>query len=141
MKRVIASIICGILIFCSPINVKAYDYTEEDIKLIAQLTFAEAEAESELGQRLVIDTVLNRVDSETFPSTPREVIYQKGQYTCTTNGRFNKSKATDELVELVEGEIEQRYSDKALFFARKKHGFGEYLIHVGNHHFSTLKGV
>ena len=39
----------------------------EDIELIALVTMAEAEGECEEGKRLVIDTILNRVDSVYFP--------------------------------------------------------------------------
>lgn len=51
--------------------------TQEEIELLAILTMAEAEGESELGQRLVIDTVLNRVDDPHFPDTISEVVWQK----------------------------------------------------------------
>ena len=36
--------------------------SEEDISLIALVTMAEAEGECEKGKRLVIDTILNRMD-------------------------------------------------------------------------------
>ena len=48
----------------------------EEIELIALVTMAEAEGEPEEGKRLVIDTILNRVDFGEFPSTVTEVIYQ-----------------------------------------------------------------
>jgi N-acetylmuramoyl-L-alanine amidase len=41
-----------------------YSLTDEEINLIALVTMAEAEGESEQGKRLVISTILNRVDSE-----------------------------------------------------------------------------
>ena len=40
--------------------------SREDVELIALVTMAEAEGECEEGKRLVIDTILNRVDSGTF---------------------------------------------------------------------------
>ena len=39
-----------------------FDLSDEEIRLIALVTMAEAEGEPELGKRLVIDTILNRVD-------------------------------------------------------------------------------
>lgn len=39
------------------------EVSDADIELLALLTMAEAEGECEEGQRLVIDTVLNRVDN------------------------------------------------------------------------------
>ena len=46
---------------------------------------AEAEGECEEGKRLVIDTILNRVDSEHFPDTVYEVIYQPNQFSSMWN--------------------------------------------------------
>lgn len=51
--------------------------SQEDINLLAIVTMAEAEGESEMGKRLVIDTILNRIDSEQFPDTVSGVVYQK----------------------------------------------------------------
>ena len=64
-------------------------FSDEEIDLIALVTMAEAEGESELGKRLVIDTILNRVDAETHPNTVHDVIYQNGQFTSMTNGRVD----------------------------------------------------
>ena len=45
----------------------AVTLTQEEIDLIALCVMAEAEGEPEEGQRLVIDTILNRVDDPRFP--------------------------------------------------------------------------
>lgn len=63
---------------CIPIQQKTQDnliYSEDEIELLALVTVAEAEGESEYGKRLVIDTILNRVDAKSFPNTIRGVIY------------------------------------------------------------------
>lgn len=59
----------------------------EDIELIALVTMAEAEGECEEGKRLVIDTILNRVDSVYFPDNVHDVVYQKHQFSSMWNGR------------------------------------------------------
>lgn len=56
------------------------DISDDDIELIALVTMAEAEGECEEGKRLVIDTILNRVDSISFPNTVYEVVYQPSQF-------------------------------------------------------------
>ena len=49
-------------------NVEVVDtLTNEEIELVALVTMAEAEGECEEGQRLVIDTVLNRMEDSRFP--------------------------------------------------------------------------
>lgn len=69
--------------------------TREEIELLALCTMAEAEGECEQGQRLVIDSVLNRVDNPHFPDTISEVIWQKNQYAGMYGDRISASaKAT-----------------------------------------------
>ena len=62
------------------------EMSKEDVELIALVTMAEAEGECEEGKRLVIDTILNRVDSEHFPDTVYDVIYQPNQFSSMWNG-------------------------------------------------------
>ena len=69
---------------------------------------AEAEGESEYGKRLVIDTVLNRVDSEHYPDTVFEVIYQPSQFSSMWNGRVDRCCVTDEICQLVREELQER---------------------------------
>ena len=64
-----------------PVEPQVY-LSESDINLIALITMAEAEGQPELGQRLVIDTILNRMDHYYWPNTVQGVIYQKNQFSC-----------------------------------------------------------
>lgn len=113
---------------------------EEDINLISVVTMAEAEGESEEGKRLVIDTILNRVDSEFFPDTVSGVIYQPDQFTSMWNGRADKCYATDDIYQLVTEELECRTNNDVMFFTAGEYGkFGEPMFSVGNHYFSSYK--
>ena len=117
-----------------------YSITEEEIELIALVTMAEAEGESELGKRLVIDTILNRVDSELgyMPDTVTEVIYQPDQFSSMRNGRVDKCYVTEEIVQLVREEIESRTNYDVLYFHANKYGkFGTPMFSEGNHYFSN----
>lgn len=67
-----------------------YPISQEEIELIALVTMAEAEGETELGQRLVIDTILNRVDDSHFPDNITDVIFQPNQFTSMWNGRVDR---------------------------------------------------
>ena len=116
-------------------------YTEEEIKMIAQLTMAEAGNQSELGKRLVIDVVLNRVehDDPQFPDTVKEVIYQKNQFSPIWDGRFEKYYASEEIIQLVKEEIERRTDHEVMFFRTKHyHSYGVPLYCVGDHYFSSF---
>ena len=87
-----------------------HGYSEDEIKLIALIMKGEAEGESEYGKRLVIDTILNRIDSGYFPNTVEEVIYQRSQFSCTTNGRLDRVKIDGNDYALVVEELDNRIS-------------------------------
>jgi N-acetylmuramoyl-L-alanine amidase len=110
----------------------------EDIELIALVTMAEAEGECEEGKRLVIDTILNRVDSKHFPNTVHDVIYQKNQFTSMWNGRVDKCYVTDYICQLVREELVSRMNYDTVFFTAGMYGkYGVPMFQVGNHYFSS----
>lgn len=109
----------------------AREYSPEEVVQIGKIVQHEAPHESELGQRLVIDTILNRVESEEFPNTVAEVIGQPGQY-C------NPSKYPPEKIyRLVADEIYTRTNARVLWYRTKKyHKYGEPIMQEGSHYFS-----
>ena len=112
--------------------------TREEIELLALCTMAEAEGECEQGQRLVIDSVLNRVDNPHFPDTISEVIWQKNQYAGMYGDRITRCYVMDELVKLVEEELENRTDYDVVFFnAGHYSDYGVPMFQVGNHYFSS----
>lgn len=111
--------------------------TNEDMSLIALVTMAEAEGESEMGKRLVIDTILNRVDSPKWPNTVQEVIYQKGQFSCMWNGRADRCYVRDDILQLVKEELAERKNSRCVFFRTERYpSDGTPLFQEGNHYFS-----
>lgn len=113
---------------------------EEDIDLIALVTMAEAEGESEYGKRLVIDTVLNRVDSEHYPDTVFEVVYQPSQFSSMWNGRVDRCCVTDEIRQLVREELLKRQNYEVIFFTAGGYGkYGTPMFQEGNHYFSSYE--
>lgn len=113
---------------------------KEDVELIALITMGEAEGECEEGKRLVIDTILNRRDSEHFPDTIYDVIYEKYQFTCVSNGRLDRCEVREDICQLVYEELEQRTNDDVVFFREGCYSkYGEPLFQVGNHYFSSYE--
>lgn len=112
--------------------------TMDDVVLIAKLVLAEAEGEPELGKRLVIDTVLNRLDSSDFPNTVYDVVYQPYHYDPAWDGRIDLFSELDDVFKLVVDEIQHRTNSEVLYFRTDNyHGFGTPMEQVGNHYFST----
>lgn len=59
------------------------------VELLARLINGEARGEPYQGQVAVGAVILNRVKSANFPNTIAGVIYQKGQFSCVTDGQFD----------------------------------------------------
>lgn len=66
------------------------DNSGDMVDLLARLINGEARGEPYKGQVAVGAVVMNRVKSSEFPDTISGVIYQKGQFSCVTDGQFNK---------------------------------------------------
>lgn len=113
-------------------------YDKAEIELVALITMAEAEGECEQGKRLVIDTILNRVDSEHFPDTVSDVIYQPNQFTSVWNGRVKRCEVQNDICKLVTEEMTNRTNSEVLFFTANEYGkYGTPMFNVGNHYFSS----
>lgn len=99
---------------------------------------AEAEGECEEGKRLVIDTILNRVDHERFPDTVAEVIYQKNQFSSMWNGRVDRCYVMDNIVQLVKEELLNRTNYEVMFFTAGQYSnYGTPMFQVEHHYFSS----
>lgn len=111
--------------------------SEEDISLV---TMAEAEGECEKGKRLVIDTILNRMDSEHFPDTACDVIYQPYQFSSMWNGRVDRCEVREDICQLVKEELEVRTNYDVIFFTAGCYSdYGVPMFQVENHYFSSYE--
>lgn len=99
-----------------------WKFTDEEETILAHLMMAEAEGEGDIGMMLVVDVVLNRVESEEFPNTIEEVVYQPGQFQPVEDGRLWEVEPTDICYEIL-ADIQTEYyglSD-ALYFCENNH--------------------
>lgn len=72
------------------------DWSGEDGDILMKIAMAEAGKEGIEGKKLVIMVVLNRMQSENFPNTIKEVVFQKGQFSPTRNGKLYYSSIPDD---------------------------------------------
>lgn len=61
-------------------------FTEEEIRLLTRVVYAEAKGEPYTGQVAVAAVILNRVHSPDFPNTIKEVIFQPYAFESVANG-------------------------------------------------------
>lgn len=99
------------------------EWTEEEEHMLAKIAMAEAEGESIQTKTLIIMTVLNRVESDKFPDTIEEVIFQKvnGVYQFSPvipGGRWYTTEPNEDCYEAVEvvKEAMYDYSGGATYF-------------------------
>lgn len=72
------------------------DWDADDAYLLAKIAMAEAEDQPTETKALVILTVLNRVWVDEFPGTIEAVIFQKGQFTPISNGRWERVEPNED---------------------------------------------
>lgn len=122
------------------------DIRAEDAYLLAKIAMAESEGEGVEGKALVIRVVLNRVQSDEFPDSIQDVIFQDGEFTPVSSGRFDKVEPDHECYEALEliQLCKWDESQGALYFESdgKSDWHREnlkYLFQYGNHYFYSDK--
>ena len=119
---------------------------------LANVAICEASTDGRAGMLAVMDVVLNRVKNKRFPNTINEVVNQKYQFECITNGKNHSfgewgfKQAYDLAINKLDGKepkmtIATHYyapksmpSNKPPFWANKKF----YLGAIGSHKFFKL---
>ena len=94
-------------------------YSEEDVELLAQLITHEAIGEGRDGWIAVGEVVCNRVESDKFPNTIREVIFQAGQF---TGAKYITSiQPKEEVLEVARGLLDgslRIFNNKSVLYFR-----------------------
>ena len=117
---------------------------EEEIYLgeleeLAQLVEAEAGNQSFEGKCLVVDCILNRVESPLFPDNIHDVIFQDGQFSVMKNGAWEKAawNMKEDDFAAVWCEVELHTNRDVLYFnnSRSVSGTGT-PFRVGEHWFN-----
>ncbi len=65
------------------------NYPRDEILMLARIIHGEARGELFKGKVAVAAVVLNRVESDKFPNSIREVILQNNQFSCLFDGQAN----------------------------------------------------
>lgn len=111
--------------------------SEKEFDLIASCVEAEAGNQDQTGKRLVVDVILNRVDSDRFPDDIESVISQKYHFSTFWNGEMDKIKSpSKETIEAIDAELEAITDEKILFFTSG--GYNKYCTpayQYGAHYF------
>lgn len=96
------------------------DVSREDIIQLAYLINGEARGESFKGKVAVGAVVLNRVKSDKFPNSIREVILQEGQFSCISDGQANLYPMKSSIAAAKAALLGYDPTNGALFFYNPK---------------------
>ncbi len=105
---------------------QAFLFDEEEVEILKRIVEAEAGNQDEDGRLLVANVILNRVESEKFPDTVKEVVFQEEKGVCqfspVSNGRIWRVKVSEKTSAAVERALNgEDISDGALYFAARKY--------------------
>jgi len=120
--------------------------TASERTLLAQLVFAEAQGEPYAGKVAVATVVLNRVDSDLFPNTIREVIYERSNgyyaFSPVQNGKINNNPTIIDYRVVDEAVAYRGKGSGSLYFYNPQTAKSEWIlikevtVRIGNHSFA-----
>lgn len=141
MKR--AVVLMAIMMMAMP--VKADQMSREidsDLFNVAHLMMGEAGYTDSTERRLTASVLLNRVDSDLFPDTIGECLYQEGQYSTVCDGCAFWNEPTEDCWKDAENLLTQWYDtgetdlpENVLYQSRFPQGSGTHLVSAWGQYF------
>lgn len=120
--------------------------SDDDIHLMAQVVFAESNAEPYQGKVAVASVILNRLLHPEFPKTVEGIIKQKGAFSCVKNGKLSVTPTEDCFDAVYEALKGKDPTGAAVFFYNPRIATSKWMINVkksnvkpiGNHVFFVV---
>lgn len=115
---------------------------DSDKELLSRLVHAEAKGEPYQGKVAVAAVVLNRINSDQFPDTVPEVIYQENQFSPVADGSIKKPAGKEAKQAVNEAIAIQSQTEKALYFYNPSISKSKWMRQlkivkiIGRHHFA-----
>ena len=142
MKKVVIAVMLSILIAMPVLASETEAETETEMNRevdsdwfnVAHLMMGEAGHTDSTERRYTASVLLNRVDSEKFPNTIGECLYQPGQYTTVRDGGAFWNEPTEECWQDAKDLLTKWYEtgetdlpEDVLYQSRSVLGYGIYL--------------
>ena len=83
-------------------DVAGLTFTDEESQMLLKIAMAEAEDQGVIGKALVMNVIKNRVDSDRFPNSIEEVIFEPKQFSPIEDGRYDIAVPDAECYEALE---------------------------------------
>lgn len=109
IKNILFIVMFIILLLSLEISVDAKEleksrttFTEQESLVLQKIAIAEAGVEGIGGMAFVMQTVINRMESDEFPDTIYDVISEPGQFSSFGNGSYDKAIPTENSYKALE---------------------------------------
>ena len=142
MKRVIMAAIAGAILITQPVMAEMSREIDSDLFNVAHLMMGEAGYTDSTERRLTASVLLNRADSDKFPDTIGECLYQPGQYSTVRDGGPFWNEPTDDCWKDAEELLTQWYEtgdtdrpENVLYQALGPQGSGTHLVSAWEQYF------
>lgn len=98
-------------------------FANDEKEILYRIVEAEATDKSVELKMAVAATIYNRIESGDFPDTVYEVVFQKYQFTPTSDGRYYSVEVTKETIYAVEESYNKGFKNgKSLYFEALRDG-------------------
>ena len=109
IKNILFIVMFIILLLSLEISVNAKEleksrttFTEQESLVLQKIAIAEAGVEGIGGMAFVMQTVINRMESEEFPNTIYDVVSEPGHFSTFSNGSYEKAQPTENSIKALE---------------------------------------
>ena len=96
--------------------------TPDELDILHRIVWAEARGEDARGQQLIVNVIMNRVNSPGFPDTLRDVVFQPGQFSPIANGAFERATPDQRIRDAVQAAISGEDNSQSATFFRALRG-------------------
>lgn len=121
-----------------------YEVTDEEADLLVKLGTLEGGCDGVDGIAEVIQVVMNRVESDAFPDTVEEVIFQTNPVQFPTSRRLDTANVQPEAYEALDAVVFGEYTHNDCHFFESNDGqifsgWADYVFTEGGHDFYRVK--
>lgn len=92
------------------------EFADKELEILYRITEAEATGESIESKENVASSIINRLYDSNFPSTIKEVVFQKEQYSPIGDRRYYTVTVTEETKEAVHNVIKNGVTHDCIYF-------------------------
>lgn len=113
--------------------------TENEKKLICQITQREAGNQCVEGKRAIMEVIFNRIEDKNFPNTVQGVLSQSGQFSTWRLRNKVTSEQIDNIYQLFDVVYKEEpvLAGNYVYFDSVKHSYGKNYVKIQGHWFGT----